>query len=271
MDEDKAIIPAGEPITGNEEWNEIANRISAELTVDNLPDRVIEATELLLAGWPIYKAARKLNVSSDTIRRWLSTYPTMAAAVANGRKLLSKWRMSKLEQQFLSAIERSQEVLELDLDGTNSEGNKVDPKVLTVVAAQARYIIGLFSGQKIDVEVRHELGDTLLKAKEDALSYLADRLAEQQVKADSEPVEAVFRIIDSKRATTGPVLDEHGDPPFGKLGQIDKTDDGILCHICGGRYKSVIKHLLTAHDVTVEDYETLYMLEEGSLRKTEGY
>lgn len=270
MDENKAIQPVI-PVTGDEEWSEIVNRIADELTIDNLPDRVIEATEYLLAGWPIYKVAGKLEVGSDTIRRWLSSYPTMAAAIANGRKLLTKWRMSKLEQQFMSAIERSQEVLDLSLDGTNSKGNKVDPKVLTVIAAQSRYVIGLFAGQKVDVEVRHELGDTVLKAKNDALAYLADRLAEQQVRADSEPIETTFRIIDAKRETTGPVLDERGDPPFGKLGKIDKTDDGVLCHICGKRLKAIVKHLLTAHDVTVEDYETLYLLEEGSLRKAEGY
>jgi hypothetical protein len=259
-------------LTGQESWNDIVNQITAELAEGELPDRVIQATEYLLAGFPMHKAARKVNVSTQTVRSWLTRYPTMAAVVANSRQILSVWRMTKLEQQFLSAINRSQEILDVDLGGTADDGTAVDPKVLTVVAAQARYIIGLFAGQKVDVTVTHELGDTVMKARNDALDYLAVKLAEQQEKAAlGEPVEAVYRVMDSKVDDQGPMLDEDGNPPFGSMGLLDKDDDGIQCHICGRRFKNLAKHLLTKHGATAEEYETLYLLEEGQVRKTEEY
>jgi hypothetical protein len=248
------------------EWADIVNQLVEELNGKELPDKVVEATELLLAGYPIYKAAKKIGSTTATIRRWLTMYPTMAAIVANGKRLLSKWRMAKLEQQFLSALEVSQEVLDTALDG---EG--VNPRVLTVVAAQSRYIIGLFAGQKIDVTVTHELGETVMKAKTDALDYLAERLADQITGADMEPVEAVYKIVDSKPDDDGPMLDEEGNSPFGKIGELDTKEEGTTCHSCGRRLKNLAKHILTQHSMGVEEYEILYMLPEGSVRQADGY
>ena len=266
-----ATVKPSALVTGAESWNEIVNQLVDELSKDDLPDKVVRATELLLSGYPTYKVAKKLNVKPATVRGWLSRYPTMAAIVANGKKLLAKWRMSVLEQQFISAVERSQEILEISLDGTmiGREGyeERVNPKILTVVAAQARYIIGLFAGQKVDVTVVYEMGDTVMKARNDALDYLAQRLAEQD--AGPEPVEAVFRVIDGKVDDTGPFLDENGQPPFGQMGVLDTNDNGTLCHVCGRRFKSFAKHLLISHNSTAEDYETLYLLEEGSVRGSE--
>lgn len=261
-------------ILNDKGWGQIVDAIVDELTeTDHLPDKVIQATELLLAGYPIYKAARKLNVSPKTIRRWLSTYPTMAAVIAHGKGLLTKWRMAQLEQQFLSAIERSQEVLDISLDGTVTDeyGNVVgvNPKVLTVVAAQARYIIGLFAGQKVDVTVTHELGDTVMKAQQDALDYIAQQLIQQRDGADVEPIEATFRVVDAKVDDKGPMLDEDGEAPFGKMGVLDRNDDGTLCHICGSRNKDHSKHVLSRHNMGVEEYETLYLLDQGSLHRSD--
>lgn len=250
-------------------WPQLVERIANELHEADLPEEVIQATELLLAGHPVYKVAQKLGKTTQTIRRWISRYPTVAAVLADTKRYLTMWRMARLEQQFLSAIERSQEILDIDLSGYTQNEKKVDSKVLTVIAAQARYIIGLFAGQRIDVKVEHELGETVLQATKGALSYIADRLAEQQLNAENEPVEAVYRVIDAKFKDSGPLLDEDGKPPFGQLGVLGKSDDRLLCHICGKWYKGLIKHLRMAHDITVEDYETLYMLKEGSLRKTE--
>ena len=203
------IVPI-QDITSDDTWRSICDRIVDELHEEDLPDQVIQATELILAGYPMYQVARQCHVSTSTVRRWLTTYPTMAAAVANGHALLSKWRMGKLEQQFLSAIEKSQEVLSLSLSGENpnADDERVDPKVLTVVAAQARYIIGLFAGQKIDVTVTHEAGDSLFKAKKDALDYIVEQLQQQRDDSDIEPIEAVFRVIDPKMDNDGPMLDE---------------------------------------------------------------
>lgn len=259
------------PLSGNESWREIVEKILDELADGDLPDDVIEATELILAGYPTYKIAEKLGVKSQTVRSWMSKYPTMAAAIAQGKKSLSLWRMSKLEQQFLTAIDRSREILEVPLHGEVA-GCKVDSKVLTVVAAQARYIIGLFAGQKTDITVTHELGDTVLKAKDDALDYIAKRLAEQQHEAaNGEPIEIEYKVIDERVDDSGPLLDEDGNPPFGEIGKVDVDEDGILCHICGRRYKSLAKHITTKHNTPINEYETLYMLAPGSIRDAEGY
>lgn len=262
------VSPAAQPSSslGSKDWQTIVDQLVDELTSQDLPDKVIQAAEMMLAGYPIYKVARKVNVTSPTVRRWLSAYPTLAAVVANGRKLLSKWRLARLEQQFLTALERSQEVLEISLDGETTDGKRVNPKILTVVAAQARYIIGLFAGQQQNITVTHEMGDTVMQAREDALTYLAQKLAEQRQHASLEPVEAVYRVIDPKMDNNGPMLDEQGRPPFGEMGELDVADEGTLCHFCGGRYMSFAKHLLTRHNLSAEEYETLYLLPEGSVR-----
>ncbi len=261
------------PVTGQEEWSVLADRISEEVGDADLPEKVVKATELLLAGFPLSKVAQKITISPKTIRGWLSRYPTMAAIVANNRKLLTNWRMSQLEQQFLLAVERSKDVLEAPLSGTTPDGERIDPKILTVVAAQARYIIGLFAAQQQSLTVTHELGDTVMKAQDNALSYLAEKLGEQQERAAiGEPIEAVFRVIDASSVdSSGPMLDENGGSPFGEIGELSKDDDGVLCHICGQRRAGMSKHIIHKHNMTVEEYEVLYLLEPGSIRKAEGY
>jgi hypothetical protein len=262
------VSPVGQPVStlDSDDWQTIADRLVDELTSQDLPDKVVQAAEMMLAGYPLYQVARKVNVTTPTVRRWLSAYPMLAAVVANGRKLLSKWRLARLEQQFLTALERSQEVLEIPLDGETSDGKRVNPKILTVVAAQARYIIGLFAGQQQNITVTHEMGDTVMQAREDALAYLAQKLAEQRQHARIEPVEAVYRVIDPKLDNNGPMLDEQGHPSFGEIGKLDIADEGTLCHVCGGRYKSFARHLLTNHNLSAEEYESLYLLPEGSIR-----
>jgi hypothetical protein len=262
-------LSVSNPLSGDEEWNVIVNRIVDELANEDIPDKVITAAEMLINGFPIYKTAKKLGVRSDTVRRWLSRYPALAVAVANGRQLLTRWRMARLEQQFLTAVERSQEILEVPLDGELEDGTKVNPKILPVVAAQARYIIGLFAGQKVDINITHELGDTVMKANQDALTYIAEQLAAQQMRSEGEPIEAVYRIIDAEVDNAGPMLDENGSPPFGELGRLDTTPAGTLCHICGRRFRGLGRHLFTNHATSPDEYESLYMLEEGSVRRND--
>lgn len=251
----------------DQSWPEIVGQLTDQLVDGDLPDKVIQATEMLLAGMPQHKIAKKLGVTTHTIRGWVNKYPVMAAVISNGKKLLTRWRLSKLEQQFLTALERSQEILEIPLNGV-SNGDVVNPKVLTVVAAQARYIIGIFAGQQQNITVTHEAGQTLLNAQQDALDYLASKLQDQQELAAIEPIDAVFRVVDDK-FDSGPLLDEAGEPPFGKLGELTETDDGLVCSICGKPYKNLSRHLLRSHNTSTGDYETLYMLEEGAIRKKE--
>lgn len=270
IDNDKEVSKSlSVPVKNSDNWQDIVKSISDSLVDSDLEDDVIKAAELLLTGYPVYKVADKLNTSPQIVRQWISRYPAMANAISNGKKLLVGWRLSQLEKQFYQAIQRSEEILELDLDGIDKDGKKVNPKVLTVVAAQARYIIGLFAGQRQDITVTHEMGETILKAREDALDYLAERLQDQQRNADTEPIEAVVRVIDPRMDDTGPVLDENGNPPFGSLGILEQRNDKLVCAICNGEYRSLAKHLLQKHNVTVTDYEAIYMLEQGEIRKAE--
>jgi hypothetical protein len=241
------------------EWVDIVNTIVETIQKGDTPDEVVEAAEFMIAGWPTYKIAKRLNVSSKTIRRWLTRYPHMAAAVAQGRKLLSSWRMARLEQQFLSAVERSQEVLDVALDDRD-----VNPKVMGLVAQHSRFVLGLFAGQQIDINVRIEENSPVLKAKRDALAFLASELVKQREGAEDEPIEAVYRVIDEKEEV-GPLLDEKGDPLFGVLGEIDVNEEGALCHVCGERSKAFSLHVRKKHNISDEAYEVTFLLERGAV------
>ena len=246
------------------EWQEIVNQIVDDLNKEDLPEQVIQATELLLAGWPTYKAAQRLGVKTAAIRKWLQAYPAMALAVANGRKMLSKWRMSKLEQQFLQAIEKSEEILDLDLGD-----DTVNAKLVATVAQHARYIISLFAGQKIDINVTVEEGTQTLKARNDALAYLAEELAKQR--DSGETIEATYRIVDAtpEEGKQKPLLDQDGNPPFGKIGELDTTGEGTICHICGIREVLFEKHINQVHHMKTKEYELMYMLDLGAVKKAD--
>jgi hypothetical protein len=265
-DDTRSIIPS---VTGDEEWVDIINQLTDQLSAHDLPDKVVKAAELMLVGTPNYQIASRLNVSPQTVRKWLSDYPIIAMVVAQGKKLLSKWRMAQLEQQFLQSVGRSQEILDVNLDGTDKDGNKVNPKILTVVAAQSRYIIGLFAGQKVDVTVTHELGDTVMKAKEDALDYLAEKLNEQKDGAQEQPIEAIIRVVDPHVDNNAPLLDEHGNPVFGKMGCLDTSSDGTECHLCGKHLKSLRRHIENGHGMTCQEYEMTFMLDDGAVKNAD--
>lgn len=256
------------PLSGDESWQEIVDRLVMELEAEHTPDKVVQAAELLLSGFPTYKVAKKLGVRTDTVRRWLTEYPTMSMISSMGKMLLSKWRMAKLEQQFLTAMERSEEILELSLvgPGEDDEGG-VDPKLVAILAQHVRFVMGLFAGQKMDITVTHELGDTVMKAQRDALDYMAGKLAEQR--AGDEPIEAVVRVIDAKFDNEGPMVDSIGEAPFGVMGELDTTDEGTLCHICGTRVKYLANHVRNVHTMDTGTYEDTYLLEPGSLKKLE--
>ena len=261
LDDDTDNLPvlSENDIGPDTEWVDIANQIASTLALDDMPDEVIMAAEYMIAGWPTFKISKKINVSKQTIRRWLSQYPAMAAAVSLGRQLMSTWRMARLEQQFMSAIERSEEIL--DLEFSNKD---VNAKLVGLLAQHARYIIGLFAGQKIDINVNVNQNDPVLKAKADALEFLASELAKQRENVDTEPIEATFRIVDSK-TDTGPLLDENGNPHHGELGIIGVNNSGAQCHICGKRFKQLSLHIRKKHNMSNEIYETTFMLERNAV------
>lgn len=48
-------------------------------------------------------------------------------------------------------------------------------------------------------------------------------------------------------------------PPFGELGRLeyDPVQDALLCHVCGGWYRSLAQHARLAHRLLADDYREL--------------
>lgn len=244
------------PDQNDPEWSEIVDRIIDEMG-EELPDKVIEATELLLSGYSTYQAARKIGANAKTIRQWLEKYPSMAMAVRNGRQLLSKWRMSKLEQQFVMAAKKSEEILELGL-----RDQDVNARLIGVVGQHARFVMSLFMGQKVDVEIK--VTETpQVKARNDALDYLAQQVAALGGKPENV-IEGSYTVIAPEKSTGLPLLDEHGNPYHGKLGELDRNEEGTLCHICGQRSLHPVQHIV-AHKIGIHDYCLVFMVSKEDL------
>jgi DNA-binding transcriptional MerR regulator len=243
------------PGTPDENWRQIVERLTEELT-DDIPEKVVRATELLLSGFPVGKAAKEIGVSSDTIKSWIRKYPTVAHVLSEGRRYLQLWRMAQLEQQFVKAIGKSEEILDLSL-----HDDSVNVKLAGIQAQHARYLIGLFAGQQVDINVRPSAEDPVLKAKADALDYLAQRLAENR--QSGEVVTVNYHVVDERSKNAKPLLNADGDPNFGQLGVLDVNEEGALCHICGKRQKLMSVHISKDHDMRVRDYEAAFLLDEG--------
>lgn len=238
-------------------WREIIEGITEQLGTDEIPDVVIEAVELLLSGYPTREVASMLDVRPATIQKWIKQYPQIAVILADSRNSLIRWRMNVLDQQFLQAVRKSGDILNLDLTDEN-----VNSKLVTAIGQHARYILGLFAGQKIDIKVTHGLDDTLLRARQDALQYLIDGITKQR--DAEEPITTTFRVLDNK-SDSGPLLDENGQPFYGQLGSLTTGEQGFQCHICGKYYKWLQKHIISAHEIDTESYELTFLLEPGSL------
>lgn len=248
----------------DESWQQIVDDIVINIDQEDIPESVVRAIELMLSGFPTAEVATQLGVKKETINRWLVKYPRISEILANHQSNLIKWRLAQIDKQFLQALQVSKNILELPLDADG-----VNAKLTGIVAAQARYIIGLRAGQKQDITVTHEIGDSVLQGREDALNYVAMQLNAQREGADIEPIETTFRIVDETKKDTGPFILDDGDSPFGEIGTLDKNEDGILCHACGQRYKSLKRHVLSKHNLGSTEYELLYGLDEGSLKKAE--
>jgi hypothetical protein len=254
---DKALAVIDGPIQ-DVEWASIVDSIVDDLMDDDIPDKVIRATELMVCGWPIYKIAKELGAKPSEVKGWLSKYPRMAMAVSNGRKLLTAWRMNTMEQQFAMAVEKSGEILGLSL-----RDDTVDPKLVSAVGLHARYILGLFAGKEIDVNIHMRGEDQTLKAKEDALEYLASSIAAKR--EEEEPIEGVF-VVEEISKEDAPLLDHEGNSAFGVVGTADVNEDGLLCHICGDRTWAPGMHVISKHKMKSHEYETVFMLPMGTLK-----
>lgn len=273
-DDKSFIVPTGKEEKGlllspATEWQTITEAIINELLENDIPDKVINAVEYLVCGWSLYKTAQRIGASTPTVRGWLEKYPSVAMAIAKGRRELHKWRFAQLEKQFILALEISQKILDTEdfqiIDGEVVE-RKPNVKLLAVKARQARFILDLFAGRKLDIRI-----DTPAESKPplrvgpDAIELLAELL---KGNIDTgKPIETTIRVIDEKTIAQ-PMLDEKGDPLFGELGKIDTDEQGSLCHICGKRTPNLWRHVPITHKIKVTDYEVLYMLPPGTLRES---
>ena len=264
------------PFEAVDEWQVIINNLIEKLEEEELPDKVITVANYLICGWPLNEIKKRTGTDPRTIKRWLKKYPSLTMSIAIGQKELRKWRFARLEQQFLSAIEVSQKVLDAEGGGyweTDEDGEETEyiettsTKLLALQATHARFIIGLFAGQQFKLEVETpEQDKPLLHAETDALDYIAAQISERLDHAKSEPLEMTLRVIDEDTGVMGPLVDEKGDPYHGELGILDRNDDGILCHICGKRAKGFHFHIGGAHHMSIEDYELTFMLEQGTVK-----
>lgn len=259
----KKELATTDPMT---EWRDIVNQLVDNIE-DDLPDNVIKATELMLSGMPNHTIARQLGVTTNTIKEWIKKYPTISIVVGQGKKMLTKWRLSRLEQQYLSAIEKSQEILNVDfyVDPNDNMSRKIDSKAMTVVAQQARFIIEQFTKTSAELSLKSDGESITMNASGDALDYIAKELAKHR--EYEEPIETTFRVVDEK--INKPVLDSDGNPMYGEMGILDQNDEGILCHICGKRYKNLVNHTSGVHSMPDDVYELTFMLEEGALKNAD--
>lgn len=267
----KEITPytADQDVTWQEIINDLVEQVAGE-DVDDIPEKVIEATELLLTGMPYYKVAQKLGVTTATVKNWVKKYPPMALVLQRGRPLLAKWRIAKLEQQYLMAIDKSREILEMDLYADDEDIIKPNAKLTGVVAQQARFIIQQFTKVNNEISIKSDGESVTMTASDGALDYIAEKLAEHRSK--DEPVEATYRVIDDKNTSEKyiPMLDEQGNPFYGEMGELTiNEDDKIQCHICGNYYKSLTTHLYGKHEVPPDVYELTFLLEEGAIDDAE--
>lgn len=259
------------PLSAAGEWQTIVDEVVDSLD-DDIPDKVIKATEYLICGWPTHKIAERLNTKKAIIRGWLTRYPKMAVAVHYGQRELYRWRMAQLEQGFLTALEVSQRILDMGSSKNRLEANmqdmaSADPKLLAIQAQQARFIISLFAGQKMDLKVRSPSDDRpALKAQKDALDYIASQIKDSLNTIEARP-EATYRVVDIASGVLGPLLDDKGDPFHGILGEFDQNEEGTLCHVCGERASKLYMHVTKGHKMKAREYEMVFMLDKDSLKQ----
>ncbi len=254
-----SMIEVPNPVN-NEEWQSIVEQIIETTGLNDAPEKVIEATEMLISGFTTSEIAKKLGVSRSTVKEWM-TYEPVAKAVALGKELLIKWRMGQLEKQFLQAVKRSEEILNLDF-----YDKEVNTRLVAQIAQQSRFIIEMFLGKRVDVSVNMPSEAVpLLKASADALGYIAQELA--KIEKAEEIIEGNYEVIPPPPKE--PMVKEDGNPYYGEYGVADINEDGFLCHICGARVKRITAHVSERHKISARDYELAFLLELGTLEEYE--
>lgn len=248
------------------DWADLYDEIADQVDLEEIPEGALHAIPYLMAGIPKSEVARHVGVSRNTLRQWLSKYPSLQIIVAKGKDLAQSYRLSMLEAQFIKALQVSEEILNMPMRGvSDDEESGVNSKIATAKGQHARFIIDKFITSKRELAVTHELGDSVLDAKKDALDYVAQVMAEL---GTNDPATVTYRVIDGNVNTEGPMLDEHGQPNFGTFGGLSVDDElGTQCHDCGNWFKSLGTHIRKTMNISIREYETMYGLEPGAVLK----
>lgn len=254
------------PISASSEWQEIINSIVASLEPHDLPEKVIEASDYLISGFPVVDVAKRVGVSTKTVRAWLVRYPELAAAIKKGQEELQRWRLALIERQFVDAVNFSYGLLSNDSEIVNR-----DDKVLAQQAKQARYILDMLTGKVKDLHITQINNNTVsvdtveLKATRSSLDYLAQRINE----TPEDILDAEFEITYVNGPDKGPLVNEEGEPFFGSFGSLDVDQDGILCHICGNKSKKLQPHIASAHGLSPREYENAFRLAPNEIKNVD--
>jgi hypothetical protein len=252
------------------EWTELFDEVSDLVDVGKLPPKALEAIPYLMSGLPKSEVAKLVKVTRPTINNWLNKHPAMQIAVARGKEMAQSYRLAMLESQFVKALQVSQEILDMPMTGSSEEMGEdapvelqINSKIATAKGQHARFIIDKFISSKREIEVTHELGQTVLDAQNDALSYLATQINEL---SDEEDIPVTYRVIDANPNNEGPRIQQDGSPNFGTLGGLTHDDElGTQCHDCGNWFKSLATHIRRTMSMSVTEYEKIYQLEHGSV------
>lgn len=247
-------------------WEDLYDEVAEQVDLEKIPEGALHAIPYLMAGIPKAEVARHVGVSRNTLRQWLSQYPSMQILVAKGRELAQHYRLSMLEAQFIKALKVSEEILDMPMRGISDDDETgINSKIATAKGQHARFIIDKFITSRKDISITHELGDSVLDANADALDYVAQVVASL---GKDEPVDVTYRVIDGNSSTEGPMLDENGQPNFGTFGGLTVDDElGTQCHDCGDWFKSLATHIRKTMKMTIREYEVLYGLEPGTIAR----
>jgi hypothetical protein len=77
-------------------------------------------------------------------------------------------------------------------------------------------------------------------------------------------IEGSYTVVTPEKAGL-PLLDERGNPYYGKLGELDRNEEGFLCHICGHRSLHPVQHIVS-HKISVVDYSLVFMTSKDDLK-----
>ena len=241
-------------------WADLIDEVADLVDLEEVPTGALHAMPYLMSGLPKTEVARLVGCSRSTLNAWLQKYPAMQIAVSRGKELAQQYRLSMLEAQFVKALEVSENILNTSIK--NDDDSNINAKLLTAQGQHARFIIDKFVGSKRDLTVTHELGDSVLDAKKDALDYVAHVIAGIGQEEDIPTV--TYRVLDGNNTDT-PMLGADGNPNFGSFGGLSVDEDLTQCHDCGQWFKSLGTHIRKTMGLTLNEYELMYQLESGSI------